>query len=64
MTLNIVMSFVVLVSVIAVASVVVYGILWIALRLSALVPYTGKKHRHAGWGEDLSRHKDAQNLGN
>jgi hypothetical protein len=54
-TLNVVMSFVVLLAVIAAAWAVVCGILWIAMRLSALVPYLGKKHRHARWGEDLTR---------
>jgi hypothetical protein len=58
MTLNIVMSFVVLLAVIAASWAVVYAIPWLALRLSALVPYIGKKHRHARWGEDLTRHKD------
>lgn len=56
MTLNIVMSFVVLLAVIAASWAVMYGLLRIAMRISALVPYTGKKHRHARWGEDLTRH--------
>ena len=59
MTLNMVMSVVVLLTVIAVSWAVVYAVLRLAMRLSAIVPYTGKKHRHARWGEDLTRHKDA-----
>jgi hypothetical protein len=55
MTLNIVMSFVVLLSVIAASWAVVSVIPWLALRISAMVPYVGKKHRHARWGEDLTR---------
>ena len=60
MTLNIVMSFVVLLAVIAASWAVVYEILWLAMRISAMVPYIGKKHRHARWGEDLTRHKDVR----
>ena len=56
MTQNIVMSFVVLLAVIAASWAVVCGVLWIGIRISAFVPYTGKKHRHARWGEDLTRH--------
>jgi len=55
MTLNIVMSFVVLLAVIAVSWAVVCAIPWLALRIAAMVPYVGKKHRHARWGEDLTR---------
>ena len=60
MTLNIALSFVALLAVIAVSWGAVYALLWLAMRLSAIVPYTGKKHRHARWGEDLTRHKDTR----
>ena len=60
MTLNIALSFVVLLAVIAVSWGAVYALLWLAMRLSAIVPSTGKKDRHARWGEDLTRHKDTR----
>lgn len=57
MTTDVVMSVVVLLAIIAVSWALMYGFMWVVMRLSALIPYTGKKHRHARWGEDLTRRK-------
>ena len=57
MTPDVVMSVVVLLAIIAVSWALMYGFMWVVMRLAALIPYTGKKHRHARWGEDLTRRK-------
>jgi hypothetical protein len=57
------MSLVVLVAVIAASWAFVYSLVWLAMRISAAVPYTGKRHRHPRWGEDLTR-KPAPNHSN
>ncbi len=58
MTLNVVMSFVVLLVFIVGAYLAARAFMWLVFRIAASTPQIGRKHRHEQWGRDLSRKKD------